>query len=219
MVVVLYDWVGLAYPFGLVVMLDSLPYRNSWNYRKKQGRAYSAIVNGSKFALSHNQKLYFLTLTSSPNSGDIHRNFNKLVRRIRKRYGLFEYVYIRTREGLGVLHILFKVKKRLEIDWLRQEWVKMHNAPQMKLLEAYGGAKRLSNYLAGYLSKNPLERLAYSTLWLFPKWRMKFCAYIRLNGFIEGINAFESFLINYDTRSLYTQKYMRQLTLDVLYDI
>ena len=35
-------------------------------------------------------------------------NFQKLVRMIRRKYGKFDYIRVRTQEGGGVLHILFK---------------------------------------------------------------------------------------------------------------
>ena len=195
-------------------MLDNTN-RNS-PFARRRRRAYACILNGCKFALAHHQRLYFLTLTSSPDSASIADSFPKLVKRIRRKYGVFEYVYIRTSEGLGVLHILFKCRFRIDIVWLRQNWVDLHKAPQMKLVSTYGGAKGIVRYLAGYLTDNPIQRLASSSLWIFKSWRKTFCAYISREGFYEGISKFDLFLSRYDTKTLYSKKYSTQLMLDVI---
>ena len=88
-------------------------------------------------------------------------NFQKLVRMIRRKYGKFDYIRVRTQEGGGVLHILFK-GCYLDVDWLRKKWKKLHSATQLYITHCYGFLNRISGYLAYYMGRQ-LANFSYSS--------------------------------------------------------
>ncbi len=145
----------------------------------------------------NNQKIYFITLTSSPESdfSKINYHFNRLVKKLRV-FNPVEYCKIKTHEGYGVLHVLMRTKLDFEtIDdtenpeyhyevwnkrkkkmvhmphawhWLSVNWEKLHKAFIIDVQEYYGETKRISNYLvSNYVSLQGFIRLGYSMQWIF----------------------------------------------------
>ena len=80
---------------------------NSWS--KKQKRAYHCAISGLKRCHALGYKAFFLTLTSSPktNHPDLRKDWDILVKRIRKLFPKFQYVKVETFEGYGVIHALY----------------------------------------------------------------------------------------------------------------
>jgi hypothetical protein len=100
---------------------------NIWS--PKQRRAYQRIMSGYKLANYFGQKLRFMTLTTSKEGygNDIKTDFNILVKRIRRRYNRFEYVRVKTSEGNGVLHILYR-GTYIPRTWLKDQWEDIHKS-------------------------------------------------------------------------------------------
>lgn len=186
-----------------IIRLMPFPSHKESDWGRKRRRVYGRLVSGITYARGHNEQLYFLTLTSTPESPDIRKSWIKLVKRIRRKYkdkGKFEYCKVSTSEGYGVIHCLFK-GVRLEIDWLRDNWRKIHGAPQMKLVRCFGKIRKLATYLCGYFSKQPDLSLGYSKFWVFPRWISVFKEIILSEGFRTGVRKWNWMLANYHANS------------------
>jgi hypothetical protein len=80
---------------------------------------------GMDYYISRKRILRFLTLTGVDNEEGYRRNFNKLRRVLRRRFGQFEYFAVRTNEGTkGVLHLLY-VGLSFKYAELRNYWQKL----------------------------------------------------------------------------------------------
>lgn len=196
-------------------MLDNIP--NS--HRKRQHRIYSRLLSGHDIARKNRIPMYFLTLTSSEDSPKIYKkrektlrifkngcltavpiyrdssglmhSFDLLKKTLYRAYGKFEYCGIRTSEGCGVLHLLFRSKRRLNINLIRQLWLKYHSAVQMKICRVYNYSRRLINYLAVYLkNQDQLQSLFSSRYWIAPQFRTLMVSYIKAYGYKHGIKLY-----------------------------
>ena len=82
-----------------------------------------------------------------------------------------KYWKIRTNEGNGVLHIVFRGKYIYQ-KWLSSSWAEIHNSPIVDIRSLYETRKGLSGicfYLIGnYLSKQSFERMSWGYSWVFP---------------------------------------------------
>jgi len=121
----------------------------------KQRRAYQRIMSGYKFAQYSHERLRFMTLTTS-NEGkenDIKKDLNTLVKRIRRKYGFFEYVRIRTNEGNGVLHILYR-GTFIPRKWLQNQWTDIHSSWNVDIRDTqrYHCSYMINQYLCGQSS-------------------------------------------------------------------
>jgi hypothetical protein len=89
-------------------------------YTKKQRRAFQRLMSGLTVGKSRRERLRFMTLTSSPESigRNLNADFRALKMRIlRKFHFKMKYWKIRTNEGNGVLHIVFRGK------YIPQKWL------------------------------------------------------------------------------------------------
>jgi hypothetical protein len=99
-----------------------------------------------------------------------------------------QYWKVRTNEGYGVLHILFRVindklprkrKKGILIckrrrgfvphSWLSRTWEKIHKAKVVEIHELKGkkSERAIAYYVVGnYVAKQPTERMSYSQNWV-----------------------------------------------------
>jgi hypothetical protein len=71
------------------------------------------LMNGLTVGKSRRERLRFMTLTSSPESvgWNLNADFRALKMRVLRKYGFkMKYWKIRTNEGNGVLHIVFRGK-------------------------------------------------------------------------------------------------------------
>lgn len=160
-------------------------------YSRKNSRAYHRIISGLMRAQGKLERVSFLTLTSSPNSdfSKINEHFGLLVKRIEYNYGFkMQYVKVKTKEGYGVLHVLFrvdsyrlpkKVKKGSRLPekmlgfvhkhWLQKNWFEIHGAFMVEIhsLKGKESEREVANYVVGgYLSKQGDYRLSYSFGWI-----------------------------------------------------
>jgi len=113
--------------------------------------------------------LRFLTLTSAPGAdySRLNRHFEVLVKRIKRSFGCqFEYIKIKTREGNGVLHVIY-AGPYIPQPWLSRNWEEIHGAKVVHIRKMYFG-KGLRNYLGSYLQDQ--GRLSYSRGWFKSGW-------------------------------------------------
>jgi len=114
----------------------------------------------------------------------LNRHFESLVKRIRRGYFLseeerkrrkkigqkirFEYCKVKTNEGKGVLHIVFRGEFILQ-TWLSKTWEELHGAKIVDIRQLQGDTRRIAAYLATqYLSLQNVSytRMSYSFGWV-----------------------------------------------------
>jgi hypothetical protein len=82
-----------------------------------------------------------------------------------------KYWKIRTNEGNGVLHIVFR-GKYIPQKWLSEQWADIHRSPIVDIRSLYETRKGLTGivfYLVGnYLAKQSFERMSWGYGWVFP---------------------------------------------------
>ena len=124
----------------------------------KQRRAYHRIMSGYKLSQYLGARLRFMTLTTSH---IMKRDFNTLVKRIRRRYGQFDYIRISTTEGNGVLHILYR-GSFIPRKWLQSQWKDIHLSWNVDIRDTqrYHCAYVVNQYLVGQSSF-----IRYSMTW------------------------------------------------------
>jgi hypothetical protein len=108
-----------------------------------------------------------ITLTSTPGSTvDIHRSFEKLKKRIRRRYGKFEYGAVKelTRSGLLHLHIVYRGRFMAQ-KWLSATWEEIHGAPVVWIARLF--TWKLAKHLARYFIKEGVGRFWTSWNWVY----------------------------------------------------
>jgi len=151
-------------------LLSPQPHKKEWS--RKQKRAYHRALSGLEVAHALNEHVRFITLTSSPDSPEnIHNSFSKLVKRIRRQFGQFEYFAVKetTASGLVHIHLLYR-GPYIPQDWLSSAWAEIHQAPVVWIKEVNlkrDSKKKIASYLVKYLAKNPLGRFWASWNWVF----------------------------------------------------
>lgn len=135
---------------------------NDWS--SKQKRCWSRLKLIFKYCRWKKDKLRFLTLTSSPNSPDIHKSFRKLIKRIRRRFDEFEYLAVKTSEGYGVYHIIYK-GKYIPQGWLQANWMDIHNAKMVNIKFIRNHPKKLANYVVSQYMSSQQGFNRYSWSW------------------------------------------------------
>jgi hypothetical protein len=113
-----------------------------------------------------NDYVRVLTLTSSPDSGDIHRDFEVLKKRIRRKYGRFEYSSVKehTKEGLVHLHLVYR-GRFMRQQWLSESWNEIHKAKVVWIAKLYSW--KLAKHLARYFVKEGFGRFWTSWNWVY----------------------------------------------------
>ena len=131
-------------------------------------------MSGLTVGKNRRERLRFMTLTSSPESRDrsLNADFRALKMRIlRKFHFKMKYWKIRTNEGNGVLHIVFR-GKYVPQQWLSEQWADIHKSPIVditSLRETRKGLTGIVFYLVGnYLSTQSFERMSWGYSWVFP---------------------------------------------------
>lgn len=87
----------------------------------KQKRSFHKILSGLKKMGYKHEVVRFLTLTSASFNERLNADFGVLVKRIRKKFGRFDYYRVRTSEGNGVLHVLYG-GEFIPQNWLSGCW-------------------------------------------------------------------------------------------------
>ena len=154
----------------LISPLSDKKHKKEWS--RKQKRCYHRALSGLEVAHSLNEHVRFITLTSSPSSPhDIHRSFSKLVKRIRRTFGRFEYFAVKEQTSNGLIHIhLLYRGPFIPQSWLSDIWGEIHGAPIVWIREVNlrkDSKKKIASYLVKYLAKDPLGRFWASWNWVF----------------------------------------------------
>jgi hypothetical protein len=132
------------------------------------------LFTGAKAA----DRLRFLTLNSSDESIvldiDILKSFSKLVKRIRRKYGEFEYfgvVACDEDEPLREhIHVICKGKFMPQIE-LDDMWVDVHRSIK-PYVEAVNDVDAAARYIGNYLNTQSyrVHKYIMSAGWVFPGW-------------------------------------------------
>jgi len=197
------------------IVFEELPKnQNFWD--KKQRRCYQRLLSGIKKGFYDNERLRFMTLSSpSPfavgNYNDfdgykqelqLSKDFQTLRKRILKAWGFkMEYCRVRTDEGEGVLHLIYK-GKFIPVEWLRENWEDIHSAPMVDIQEVVGST---SKKVAGYIVSQHLAgqygyvRMSWSWGWVcrgfVKKWKEIINVYADSKGMKYCINLWDSWLM------------------------
>lgn len=144
------------------------------NEERRTARFWHRLFTGAEAA----DRLRFLTLNSSDESIvlgiDVVKSFSKLVKRVRRRYGEFEYfgvVACGENEPLREhIHVICKGKFMPQVE-LEDMWVGVHRSikPYIEAIDDVGGAAR---YMGSYLNTQSYHVRKYimSAGWVFPGW-------------------------------------------------
>jgi hypothetical protein len=141
-----------------------------------------------------------MTLTSSPETvgRSLNADFRALKMRIfRKFHFKMKYWKIRTNEGNGVLHILFR-GKYIPQKWLSDQWADIHKSPMVDIRSLYETKKGLTGivfYLVGnYLAKQSFERMSWGYSWVFPAFVSSWKDLVEKYGFRRGLELWNQLL-------------------------
>ena len=169
-------------------------------YTKKQRRAFQRLMSGLTVGKSRRERLRFMTLTSSPQSKgrSLNADFRTLKMRVlRKFHFKMKYWKIRTNEGNGVLHIVFR-GKYIPQEWLSEQWTDIHKSPIVdirSLRETRKGLTGIVFYLVGnYLSKQSFERMSWGYSWVFPAFVSTWKRLVEKYGFKRGLELWNKLL-------------------------
>jgi hypothetical protein len=169
-------------------------------YTKKQRRAFQRLISGLTVGKSRHERLRFMTLTSSPESKcrKLNADFRSLKMRIfRKFHFKMKYWKIRTNEGNGVLHIVFR-GKYIPQNWLSEQWADIHKSPIVdirSLRERRKGLTGIVFYLIGnYLSKQSSVRMSWGYSWVFPAFVRSWKSLLEKYGFKRGLELWNKLL-------------------------
>lgn len=136
----------------------------------KTKRAFQRLVSGFTRARFRGDRLRFLTLTTAVGGSVelMRRHFQTLRKRIEHHFHFkAEYWSIRTNEGNGVLHLVFK-GRYVPQWWLSQVWLAIHGAGIVDIRVLKDSPRRLANYLVSqYLGHQSFERMSWSWGWVF----------------------------------------------------
>lgn len=134
-----------------------------------------------------------MTLTISPRSKgrNLNADFRALKMRIlREFYFEMKYWKIRTSEGNGVLHMVFR-GKYIPQEWLSEQWADIHKSPIVDIRSLHETRKGLTGivfYLIGnYLSKQSFERMSWDYSWVFPAFVRSWKSIIEKYGFKQAL--------------------------------
>lgn len=152
----------------------------------KQRRSLQRLISGFTRAHARGDRLRFLTLTSAPGGSVVllRRHFQVLRKRIEHAFGFLpQYWSLRTNEGYGVLHIVFK-GGFIPQSWLSDAWRSIHGASIVDIRVLRGSPRRLASYLvANYLCRQSFERMSWSWSWVFRGfcgvWRSRFSSWYK----------------------------------------
>lgn len=147
-----------------------------WN--KRQRRSYQRVLSGITRSQAQGKRLRIITLTSSPASLEgvhpfdegliLSRRWQTLRKRIQRKFMCrLEYFRMRTNEGNGVLHIVYR-GPYIPQSWLSRQWEEIHRA-SVVYIQALYGRKRLAKYLvSSYLGgHHSFTRSSWSWNWVF----------------------------------------------------
>ena len=148
---------------------ETSPSLDDYATSRRIRRLYQRFFTGAYVGGS----LRLLTLTTSDKARDegkdIHRAFEALVKRVRRRWGRFEYIGVKEKKRDRVhLHLTFR-GSYMEQVLLGEMWQKLYASPIVDIRKV-AGARDCVQYLAKYLAKSPQGRYWASYNWVFAGW-------------------------------------------------
>jgi hypothetical protein len=176
---------------SLVISVHKLPFKSNWI--KSQRRIYHRVLSGFECAKRVGDHVRVITLTSAEGSGDIHHSFGILKKRIRRKYGRFEYCCVKelTKQGFHHLHIVYR-GSFIEQEWLSDAWKDIHGAPIVWIAKLYSWF--FAKHLARYFVKEAIGRFWMSWGWVY-------------RGFVKDwkiiVHKYGKFAVNYWNRLLH----------------
>jgi hypothetical protein len=144
------------------------------NEERRRGRFWHRLFTSAEAA----DRLRFLTLNSSDESIvlgiDVLKSFGKLVKRIRRKYGEFEYfgVVVCDEDEPSREHIHVICKGEFLPQWeLDPMWVDVHRSIK-PYIEAVDGVGAAAGYIGNCLNTQSYRVRKYimSAGWVFPDW-------------------------------------------------
>lgn len=149
------DQVNSVADQGSLPSLDNIPHSNAWNSQQK--RIFQRSMSWCIEAKGRGCQLFWVMLSTAPggDASKLGRHFQELRRRVEREYHYeVEYFSVRTREGLGVLHMIWAIKAERAVwipqAWLADEWEKIHGA-RVVWIKRMGGhgrdVKKVSRYM------------------------------------------------------------------------
>lgn len=141
--------------------------KNSQVWSTQQRRCFQRIMSGLYFAKIKGSAIRFITLTTSKQGMEhnLYRDFRMLKYRIKRRFGLFEYLKVNTNEGFGVIHLIYK-GSYIPQRWLSENWNDIHNSRVVDIRFMRGGSNGLGSYVVSqYLSDQRTSFIRYSWSW------------------------------------------------------
>jgi hypothetical protein len=135
----------------------------------KRSRYFHRLVSGCKLARYQHCMLRLLTLTTSLTGSDFNlsRDIDVLIKRIRRANFKFEYCRVKTDEGNGVVHVLYK-GAYIPKSWIVKNWYSIHKSYIVDI-GTVRSDKKLVNYIVShYLSSQKCEKtqMSWSKGWL-----------------------------------------------------
>lgn len=119
------------------------------------------------------------------------------MRILRKHHFKMKYWKIRTNEGNGVLHLVFR-GKFIPQRWLSEQWAEIHKSPIVDIRSLYETRKGLTGivfYLVGnYLAKQSFERMSWGYSWVFPAFVKSWKSLIEKYGFKQALSLWKRLL-------------------------
>jgi hypothetical protein len=169
-------------------------------YTKKQRRAFQRLMSGLTVGKSRRERLRFLTLTSSTESKgrNLNADFRTLKMRILRKFRFkMKYWKIRTNEGNGVLHIVFR-GKYIPQEWFSEQWADVHKSPIVDIRSLRETRKGLTGtvfYLVGnYLARQSFERMSWGYSWVFPAFVRSWRCLVEKYGIKRGLELWNKLL-------------------------
>jgi hypothetical protein len=159
-------------------------------WSKKQWTTRRAVIDRLRYWQGNGYQCLWVTLTSAPDSPEkrLREDFQVLRKRMDRELGFskVEYVCVDTREGHGVLHMIWawrdtnprkKASFYVPFEWLQEQWKRIHGAFHVNVKRIGGAdkdARRLSRYIVAQYcgDQNALVRLSQSRM-AIPLTRMR----------------------------------------------
>jgi len=144
------------------------------NEERRRARFWHRLFTGAEAA----DRLRFLTLNSSDESIvlgiDILKSFSKMVKRIRRKYGEFEYfgvvAYDENEPLREHIHVICKGRFMPQLE-LEDMWIGVHRSikPYIEVVKDVGAAAR---YIGNYLNNQSyrVKKFIMSAGWVFKGW-------------------------------------------------
>lgn len=194
---------------------------------KSVKRRFQRLVSGLQVGVNNNQRMRFLTLTTAEGvTKDIDQSFRGLklaISRARKDRDGFEgfkfsqYFCLKTSEGNGVLHIVYRGGGYIPQEWISDTWQRLHNSKIVYIeeIDYHEGARNIANYLiVNYLQQQKTLRMSCGWGWLWlgccKSWanilRVYFCGPLR-----NTFGVFKNSLSVWQLALKYHDKTSRQL--------